>query len=77
MLSIRMSQALLQADFTSKLGMFRDGRTIAALRSRGYITKVEWRNANNTYTFKLTSAGTAMMRNLRFNNEVQLKEMLS
>jgi len=77
MLSFRMAEVLREAGYAGgRTGSFRDGRTVHALRSRGYLTKVAWDNSAGTYTFRLTSEGVLMARNIRFNLTPQLKEML-
>ena len=77
MLSYRMANVLLTVSFQSRLGAFNDGRTLRALQNRGLITKVQWKQRLNTYTFKLTNSGVQMNRNLKFNHTAQLKDMLS
>lgn len=77
MLSYRMAEVLQSVSFRDRLGSWKDGRTLRALQTRGFITKVKWQQRLNTYTFKLTNSGVQMNRNLKFNHTAQLKDMLS
>lgn len=74
MLSARMAKVLREVPYHDLLATFRDGRTVHALRSRGLITKVEWNQGQNTYTFKLTKRGMQVAKQLRYIDKTLLNE---
>lgn len=77
MLSFPMVEVLLPIPFGASSGASKDGRTVRALRNRGYITKVEWSHPLGTYTFRLTKLGAKLTRNLKFIPKELWKEVLS
>lgn len=76
MISYKMAQVLMSVPYVDLDGVYKDGRTLRALQTRGLIKAVKWLQRQNTYSFKLTKSGVAMSRNLRFNRKAELKEML-
>ena len=77
MLSFSQAKILLDIEYLSYVGSNKDGRSIHALRTRGYITKVEWDQAIETYTFKVTAKGKKISRQLHFISRETLEEILS
>lgn len=76
MLSFKQAGILFSVGYHDYLGSHKDGRSVHALRTRGYITKVEWRQELLAYTFKLTAKGKNLSRQLNFISKETLKELL-
>ena len=78
MLSKAMARVLVSVPYNDLAHVYKDGRTVHALRTRGYLTKVEWNAGIATYTFKLTKLGIRVARQLKFvDKELLAAEILS
>ena len=77
MLSLAQAKILRSIGYSSLSGSHKDGRSVHALRTRGYITKVEWEQSVEEYTFRLTALGKKISRQLNFISTDTLMEILS